>query len=782
MKGLTKILRRQGGQALPMALVLLTIGAMVIVPTLILTRTNLNATKIVDQHTRELYAADAGIEDALWHLQSEARVKLINPTDTWPYNYNLDENVNLKQVQVSIDLAWLLAGLPNHSLPTDEPPELPPGVIGINANNNWTVTGAINIENTDNYIVDIATNETITSYVDHIGVWLPHGYSYVNNSVKINGVQIGGPGTNYSLVKNPDKIVVNGVEQYEQPFRGGSVLIWNYVGYNTTFVDLSDIALTPPSGQTPNEKFPPSIRLSFDYAVTPFREARGFFPWINLSTGNRVAWDTEAGFYHVLSTSITSETEQTTVEAYVPRGVVRYVSGSSGASSAIQGDYIAIGNSLMTCCWKQDKTGPPATGQNCDATACSTCCTNNPYRNYAPAPQIFTLAAGYPDGERESYATVGSSGVSPDVPSDAKIERAYLYWTAWLRGDKVWEESTLPQHGPGSWKWSSCMDTGSDHPTYWENCSLQTNPTVAAVKAWLAANAYDGKAYLAVDNQKVTPVNASDPLGTVVADTWYISEGSSDCNPSYQYSCFADVTEQVKAIRTALPGAKFTVAGVHAHPSIPTPTCTTNTPTITWSRSPNAGWSMVIIYSSAQKKTHQIYLYEGCEHLFNNGFAKELIITGFAAPTELESGETNEAKMTVFASEGDANPPNGQEYLGFKGQSTAYNQLYDVSGTADVFNSLSSAGGFTPSPISACGAATEISGIDIDTYTTTIATEPPAGIPLYTLVHPGDISASIKAQSTGDGFEIIYVVFSVRSTAIPAGAEFNVGTMLYRIQ
>ena len=64
---------------------------------------------------------------------------------------------------------------------------------------------------------------------------------------------------------------------------------------------------------------------------------------------------------------------------------------------------------------------------------------------------------------------------------------------------------------------------------------------------------------------------------------------------------------------------------------------------------------MIIIYSSAEKKTHQIYLYPGCQHLYNT--TSEFTITGFAAPPaeDLEPGETNEAKMTVFASEGDVN-------------------------------------------------------------------------------------------------------------------------------
>ena len=93
MKLLRRMLQNEAGQALPMALILLLLGGILIIPTLTLATTNLKATQVIDQHTRELYAADAGIEDALWYLQSENRMEIINPDDIWPMlTYHLDEN------------------------------------------------------------------------------------------------------------------------------------------------------------------------------------------------------------------------------------------------------------------------------------------------------------------------------------------------------------------------------------------------------------------------------------------------------------------------------------------------------------------------------------------------------------------------------------------------------------------------------------------------------------------------------------------------------------------
>lgn len=712
-----KSIRDEKGQALILVLILLLLAGLIMGPLLAFMSTGLKAGQVHEKKMHEFYAADAGIEDGLWHLQSNERLKELDsdwtPDDVaWSFTYNLtDPGVNRMDVQVTIDPAWILGGL------EDPSPD---------ANDHWTVVGALNIdvEPMTNYIVDIITDESTSIRVDHIGVWLPQGYGY-DGSVTINGVAIGGD----SLVTNPD----------DSPHRGGTALIWDLPG-GTSFQDLSDITPPPPEhGVTPAEKFPPSVRLSFNYTGN---EAKGFFPWIKL-VDDRIAWDTEAGFYHIQSLATEPGAEEgTTVEVYTPRAVTRYTSGSGGASSAIKGDHIVIGNSLMTCCWNAAKTGPPAEGEEC-CSSCG-CCGTNPYRNYRPVTERFPV-------EGESWSQVKVSA----VPGDAKIERAYLYWTAWLRGDWLWGEHAeeieeeLGDEWVG-WQWTQYM--GSD--AYWEANAPDE------VKEWLAENAYDDEAFLEVNGN---PIGTD---GTVVAGKYYISEGSSNVQPSYQYACFADVTDQITEITTAVGGAKFTVGGVHAHPA---ESCASST----WNRSSNAGWSMIIIYSSAEKETHQIYLYEGCDHLWDDD--REFTVAGFETPLDLGAGETNEAKLTVFASEGDEF---GDEYLKFKGQNTGYYDLRDVSDTTAVFNSISSASGFTPSEIKGQPEG-GISGIDIDTYT---HTRPSVGTPLYEIVHKGDTSAKINVGSSGDGFMLIYVVFSVRSTKVPAGEGFEVGTMNYKVE
>ncbi len=69
MKLLKRILKKEAGQALPMALILLALGGFLVVPTLAFMTTNLTANRQIDRKNLELYAADAGVENALWSIQ-----------------------------------------------------------------------------------------------------------------------------------------------------------------------------------------------------------------------------------------------------------------------------------------------------------------------------------------------------------------------------------------------------------------------------------------------------------------------------------------------------------------------------------------------------------------------------------------------------------------------------------------------------------------------------------------------------------------------------------------
>lgn len=88
----SKILKGEGGQTLPIVLILLLVGALLVMAGLAFMFTNLKANQVVDQATRGLYAADSGVEDALQRL----RYTEGGP----PLSYSLSEDVNSMSVAI----------------------------------------------------------------------------------------------------------------------------------------------------------------------------------------------------------------------------------------------------------------------------------------------------------------------------------------------------------------------------------------------------------------------------------------------------------------------------------------------------------------------------------------------------------------------------------------------------------------------------------------------------------------------------------------------------------
>lgn len=103
-KRLIKAIKGECGQALPTVLILLALGGMLIVPCLDYAATSLNSGKIVEKNVNGLYAADTGVEHALWKLNN-------SPPASYPYSYVLPETVNGLSVNVLIEQVTTLWGI-----------------------------------------------------------------------------------------------------------------------------------------------------------------------------------------------------------------------------------------------------------------------------------------------------------------------------------------------------------------------------------------------------------------------------------------------------------------------------------------------------------------------------------------------------------------------------------------------------------------------------------------------------------------------------------------------
>jgi len=99
---LNRIRRGEAGQVLPIVLIMLALGSLLVVPSLNYVSTSLKAGEMIEENVEGLYAAEAGVEDALWKIKNDKPA-------SFPYSYQLT-NVNGMSVDVVIDELTTFAG------------------------------------------------------------------------------------------------------------------------------------------------------------------------------------------------------------------------------------------------------------------------------------------------------------------------------------------------------------------------------------------------------------------------------------------------------------------------------------------------------------------------------------------------------------------------------------------------------------------------------------------------------------------------------------------------
>jgi len=97
-----RLIRDEKGRTMILALILLLVGGLIMAPLLAYMSTGLIAGEVYERSTAELYAADAGVEDALWQLKQTDPD--IPTTPGQSLNYTLNSAVNNKTIEVTIDM------------------------------------------------------------------------------------------------------------------------------------------------------------------------------------------------------------------------------------------------------------------------------------------------------------------------------------------------------------------------------------------------------------------------------------------------------------------------------------------------------------------------------------------------------------------------------------------------------------------------------------------------------------------------------------------------------
>jgi hypothetical protein len=103
MKNVVKeAIRDEKGQVLILALILLVVGGLILTPLLGLMSTGLLAGQVYERKTDELYAADAGVEDAIWRIQTNNLTFVNNSSEPWHLTVN-DRSVDVVVYRKDLD-------------------------------------------------------------------------------------------------------------------------------------------------------------------------------------------------------------------------------------------------------------------------------------------------------------------------------------------------------------------------------------------------------------------------------------------------------------------------------------------------------------------------------------------------------------------------------------------------------------------------------------------------------------------------------------------------------
>ena len=406
----------QSGNALILVLIFLLLGSLMLVPVLDHIGTALKTGVRYEEKANALYAADSGVEDGIWQIKYDGLQTLFDGAESFNYNfttnasYVLDDPVNGLTTNVTIQNIWI-------------PSNVTLGDLGLSADDAKTiidsekliVSGTSGATPGQPYHIMIqfvpAAGDNLT--IKSVGVWLPQGFTYVEDSCTLEDMF-----EDYSA----DSVNISS-------HCGGQAIVWSYnspyplytsfpnlVSENDTLTSTIQFNYTPPSSD------PTKMPAAVAWVTTEMADSLGNpKPNPNSPVNVPISWDVDTRIY-----KISSKAGNTRVEAYSSKRELRDL------NDAISGDYVAIGNSLMT-----DEIG---TDHIKDTWKSS------------------------------SYTTLTS------IPSNADVMAAYLYWSGfrnnvtlftdaasdfnnWTRGSV--DQTRVPisdNDTDGTWNFSSYWD------------------------------------------------------------------------------------------------------------------------------------------------------------------------------------------------------------------------------------------------------------------------------------------------------------------------------------
>ncbi len=760
-------------------LAFLLISSLTLPPILSHMRTSLQTGKVYEDKTDQLYAADSGIEDALWQIKYDRLEPLFtNPAyniydfgTTW--SYRLNDPINNLTANVSIRNVWI----PSNVSPPSDAVE----AREIIESNKLMVAGTATDES--NYKIKISFSpgegEEEALMVESLGIWLPLGFHY-SGSCTLATV----PGAQYYSEDVTD-------------YAGGESVVWEFT---------PSIAFTS-FGADPGE-MPMIAEISFQYTADEAGAEPATVSWIEtygaITDILPVTWDIDTRIYTI--TSVAGDTE---IDAYSSKCELRKM------GDAIAGDYCAIGNSLMR---DINHDNYRETWLSESSTEVDTI-PNDAEEGFADVIQAHLYWSGWRNESRKqtelsescsnfdrwidgSSWDIGSnyfqghyssSGEDPrcltlkseyslDLSSYADMGAVTVSWEQWETGNLESGDGLDFAFSPdGGNTWSSYIEAfrGNIGSSRQDFCYVIPSDIIPStyltddfkLKFYLVGFAESDDNYCRIDNIQVKSMMpdydavfkiddnqvyldngeaAQGPVDIVATRTQVLPNYDSSGNPNgFSYSCYLDVTKLVKAYGEVVEDEY----GIEHHTGNENYTAgdvVADTGNM-WSY---AGWSLIIIYSSPETAGHQLYLWDDfmyADEDTNIDFDGDGVdggdITGFVVPEQIE-GIPNAAKLTCFVGEGDTYTGDKLKFTGQSGYSEYLEN--DESPWSNVWNSQSP--GF------------DYDGVDIDTFDV-----PWKNSYNQNLVEPGDTSAHLDLPTGQDSWNLVYIILSMQSLTVTGG-------------
>jgi hypothetical protein len=210
MNTLIKSIRQNSekGQLLILVLVFMLLGSVIITSLMGLMSTSLKTGTTYDNKSETLYAADAGIEDAMWQIKYDrlggtfSNYNRFDFTNT-SWTYELPQKVNDQDVSVNIRNIWIPQ---NISTPTES------SASSVVNTGKLLVTGGAYGTSSFNIVLTYYLSQGENLAIDSIGVWLPPGFTYETGSSNLEA------SLNKPYYSQPGPPILH---------KGGQVIIWN---------------------------------------------------------------------------------------------------------------------------------------------------------------------------------------------------------------------------------------------------------------------------------------------------------------------------------------------------------------------------------------------------------------------------------------------------------------------------------------------------------------------------------------------------------------------------